>query len=234
VIHGAPPGFYFAVNLRPANFAERLQVLGAFPPAVVPVPLAVNPQITEQQRINSLRDTIVAHESRLRETAYRYLQQKATRSSQQSVCFMWKRNAAWDEARKKCTGGPPISTEDRDHIQAVHDKETTCAEELLLLQWGVDGWVFSLAYDMENGWKPACQAGCAALLRQYDIDELYRVTQAFRDANQAFRKKRTVEGLVVANSFPSRRKKEIRRKTAQTTNRLRTNEATEAIWYPAP
>ena len=185
----APPGFNFAVDIRPALFTE----LRHFPAQHVPI--AAPRVLTYREQLDGLKEQIVDNEDKLRQKAFRYLQSHPTPAPEQTVCFMWKIDSEWNDPAKACTGGQPMSRGERMVLTPENpDKATTCAEEIILCGRQPAGWEFSLAYDMSNGWKPACKKGCKALLRRLQIVDLYYATQwAFRDANAAFLLKRRVE-----------------------------------------
>ena len=159
--HGGPPGLYFAAHIRKASLAEIVR-FGPDAPAPIPV-VALSP--AEKKR--RVKDKILADGS-LKEAAQNYLRHHTSSPlPEQTVCFMWKIDG---DLRKKPSG--KISNEDRRSIGARLDKETFCAEEHLLAAHGASGWIFSLAYDAVNGWKRACQAGCAELLAKHGIEDL--------------------------------------------------------------
>lgn len=86
---------------------------------------------------------------------------------QDTICFMWKLGGQ----RKQAKSGGRLSKPERRQYGFAEDKETTCAEENLLVHYGQDNWVFSVSRDTQNGWKHAC-AGCGRILRGLRIGDL--------------------------------------------------------------
>ncbi len=96
---------------------------------------------------------------------------------EKTVCFMWKRANTWKvEVVSNYAVSGFLSREQRVAIGADPEKETICAEEVFLSEYGTK-WRYSAAYDRQNGWKPACQqgskGGCKSLLAKAEIEDIY-------------------------------------------------------------
>jgi hypothetical protein len=89
---------------------------------------------------------------------------------EKTCCIMW---TAKGETR--CSVSGKLA---RDGVRDVRiacgvelGKETVCAEECLLSTYKLT-FVYSAAFDLENGWKPACAKGCRTILAKKNIQDV--------------------------------------------------------------
>ena len=163
-----PSELFGQMEPPPLTFAERLRR--------APEPKKEEKrQPTYEELKAELRLSIQLNKARLEGRAKHLLGKRATRYSslERTVCFMWRLG----DARRKwpvyaVSGGSPLSRSERESIKATPDKDTTCAEEVFLLEKGTRGWLFSVAYDERYGWKRACSKGCKTLLETHGIVDL--------------------------------------------------------------
>lgn len=140
-------------------------------PQILSVPPRQVPRLTLEEQKTSLRKRILSSERDLRRKAIKSLQSTGSYSAQQTICFMW--NLKEPNNMGKAVSGKPIRKPDWFFQSGVpRNKETICAEEVLLVTQAKQGWLFSAAYDMQNGWKSACQKGCSQLLHSLEIEDL--------------------------------------------------------------
>jgi hypothetical protein len=96
-----------------------------------------------------------------------------------TICFMFYNDGGNLKVKRAvaglCEKSNQALTLKANRVTAdIKDKETQCAEEVLLAAHPHRKFLFSWAYDtgLEKS-KPACQAGCCKLLAKFKIEDLY-------------------------------------------------------------